>query len=287
MESIMSDHGKYLQCFELLLKNSREHECMIEFIHTILPDVLASIGVDKPTLNVMGVGSGSGEIDLEILKVLHEMHPDAKVENEVVEPSKPMINKYKALLLKTPGLDYATFRWNKMTATEFKTEWDKRNEKKMHFITMIQMLCYVDDMESTLSFYQSLLHKDGKILVILARAESAWARLFYDFEDQLYQKGFGLNISTKEIKSYLDSKKITYQTYKLHSPLDVTECFTPGDIKGEEKLDLVTEVIDFSKTAPPELKDRVLEFLKHPDNSQEVNGRILFDCSLEAVLIDA
>ncbi|KAF5902378.1 histamine N-methyltransferase-like, partial [Clarias magur] len=117
----------------------------------------------------MGVGSGSGEIDLEILKVLHEKHPDANVVNEVVEPSKPMLNKYKALLSKTPGLDYVTFRWNKMTATEFRTEWDKRNGNKMHFINMIQMLCYVDDMESTLSFYRSLLHKDGKILVILAR----------------------------------------------------------------------------------------------------------------------
>ncbi|KAI5086905.1 hypothetical protein C0J45_23870, partial [Silurus meridionalis] len=37
----------------------------------------------------------SGEIDLEILKVLHEKHPDAKIEVEVVEPSYAMLNKYK------------------------------------------------------------------------------------------------------------------------------------------------------------------------------------------------
>lgn len=37
-----------------------------------------------------------GEIDLEIIKVLHEKHPTAKVDNEVVEPSKEMLNKYKS-----------------------------------------------------------------------------------------------------------------------------------------------------------------------------------------------
>lgn len=36
-----------------------------------------------------------GELDLEILKMLHEKHPDARVENEVVEPSNNMLNKYK------------------------------------------------------------------------------------------------------------------------------------------------------------------------------------------------
>ncbi|KAM9456040.1 histamine N-methyltransferase-like [Clarias gariepinus] len=278
----------YLHTFELYLASSTEHQSIKNFIHTTLPDILASIGAGEPTLNVMGVGSGSGELDLEILKVLHEKHPDAKVENEVVDPSSAMLNKYRESISKMPSFDYVTFRWNKMTAVEFENEWKKRSsDKKMHFINMIQMLYYVKDPEATLSFYRNLLKKDGKILVIVNTEESAWARLFYAYEDELRQDGNSMCLTTGELKSFLNSKKIPYQSYKLPVLLDITKCFTPEDKKGEQILDILTEVVNFSKTAPPELKDGVVEFLKHPDNSQEVNGRILFDCSLEALLIDA
>lgn len=107
------------------------------------------------------------------------------------------------------------------------------------------------------------------------------------YKDQLITDIINNNITSGDIKSFLDSKKIPYQNYKFQSPVDITNCFTPGDEEGELFLDLLTMVIDFKKTAPPELKDGVLEFLKHPDNSQEVNGRILLDCSFEALMISA
>ncbi|KAK2823151.1 hypothetical protein Q7C36_019751 [Tachysurus vachellii] len=286
MQSLLDDYSEYLLNFEVLLANSAEHQCLKDFIHTTLPDILASIGSGESTLNVMGVGTGPGEIDLEILKLLHEIHPDAKVENEVVEPSDVMIKKHKALLSKTPGLDYVNFTFNEMTAVEFENEWKTRNsEKKMHFISMIQMLYYVEDPEATLSFYRSLLHKDGKVLIILLAGECAWIRLTEVFEDQMYKQGTVQNLSTSRIKSFLDSKKITYKNYKLQSMLDITECFIPGDKKGDRLLDFLTEVIEFRKTASPEQKEKVMKFLKL--NSQTVNGRILFDCSPEALLIDA
>lgn len=117
--------------------------------------------------------------------------------------------------------------------------------------------------------------------------ECAWARLLKEFQSQICKNGIAQNMTTSEVKTFLDSKKITYQKYNLTSLLDITECFTPGDEKGDRLLDLLTEVIEFRKTAPPKLKNDVLEFLKRSDNSQLVNGRYLFDCSLEALLIDA
>ncbi|GAA6112164.1 histamine N-methyltransferase-like [Tachysurus ichikawai] len=148
------------------------------------------------------------------------------------------------------------------------------------------MLYYVEDPEATLSFYRSLLHKDGKVLVMLLADESAWARLTDVFEDQMHKQGTTQNLATSRIKSFLDSKKIPYKNYKLQSDmLDITECFNPEDKKGDKILDLLTEVIEFRKTASTEQKEKVMEFLKL--NSQTVNGRILFDCSSEALLIDA
>ncbi|KAF5894032.1 histamine N-methyltransferase-like, partial [Clarias magur] len=167
-KSLADDYTRYLKSFEVFLERASEHQCMMEFIRNTLPDILTTVGAGKSTLNVMGLGSGSGEMDVEILSQLHAKHPEARVENEVVEPSRDMLHKYKALVSKTPGLDHITFKWNQMTASEFESDWKQRNtDKTLDFIHMIQMLYYVNDPKATISFFRSLLHKDGKLLIIM------------------------------------------------------------------------------------------------------------------------
>lgn len=68
--------------------------------------------------------------------------------------------------------------------------------------------------------------------------------------------------------------------------MDITECFTEGDEKGELLLDFLTEVLDFSNTASPELRAGVLEMLRHPDCSVESNGKVIFNNNLEAISLD-
>lgn len=68
--------------------------------------------------------------------------------------------------------------------------------------------------------------------------------------------------------------------------MDITECFTEGDEKGELLLDFLTEVLDFSKTASPELKDGVLNLLRHPDCSVESSGKVIFNNNLGVIVID-
>ncbi|XP_036432656.1 histamine N-methyltransferase-like isoform X1 [Colossoma macropomum] len=287
LRSLVEDYSRYLQCFQLFLERSSEHQCMRDFIHATLPDILASIGSGQSTLNVMGVGSGAGEIDLEMLGQLRLKHPEAKVDNEVVEPSGDMLYKYKVLVSKTPDLDHITFRWNKMTASEFEKDWKERSpEKRMDFIHMIQMLYYVKDPEATVTFFRGLLHKNGKLLIILVSGESGWGRLWRTFRAELCKTDISQCVTTGDVKSFLDAKGIPYQKHTMPSQMDITECFTPGDEKGELLLDFLTEVMDFSKSASPELRAGVLELLRHPDCSKEVDGRVIFNNNLEAVVLD-
>ncbi|XP_062861877.1 histamine N-methyltransferase-like [Trichomycterus rosablanca] len=287
LRSLVDDYPRYLKSFNLFLERSTEHQSMKDFIDGKLPDILAGVGGGRATLNVMGVGSGSGVIDLEMLAHLHAKHPDAKVDNEVVEPSDDMVYKYKVLVKDTPGLEHITFKWNKMTASEFESDWRQRNpDKKMDFIHMIQMLYYVKDPEATVSFFRSLLNKDGKLLIILVTGESGWGKLWKTYRAQLCKSEISQCITMGDIRSFLDAKTIPYQSFKLQSQMDITECFTAGDEKGELLLDFLTEVMDFSKNASPELKAGVLELLKHPDCSQEVDSRVMFNNNLEALVLD-
>lgn len=68
--------------------------------------------------------------------------------------------------------------------------------------------------------------------------------------------------------------------------MDITECFTPGDEKGELLLDFLTEALDFSKTALPELRAGVMDLLRHPDCSVESNGRVMFNNNLGAIVLN-
>lgn len=288
LRSLVDDFSRYLQAFNLFLERSSEHQTMREFIHGTIPQILTSIGGGRTTLNVMGVGSGAGEIDLELLAQLHAAHPEAKVENEVVEPSDDMVYKYKVLVSKTPGIDHISFKWNKMTALDFESHWRERNtHKKMDFIHMIQMLYYVKDPEATISFYRSLLDKDGKLLILLVSGESGWGRLWKTYKTQICKCDITQCITTGDVKSFLDAEGIPYESYSLPSQMDITECFTDGDEKGELLLDFLTEVMDFSKSASPDLKNGVLELLKHPDCSTELDGKIIFNNNLEAIVLQS
>uniref|UniRef100_A0A8C8H2T8 Histamine N-methyltransferase n=1 Tax=Oncorhynchus tshawytscha TaxID=74940 RepID=A0A8C8H2T8_ONCTS len=307
MKSLVEDNDRYLKSFQLFLERSSEHKCMQDFIHGILPDILASVGEGKANLNVMGVGSGAGEIDLEMFSQLHLKHPAVTVDNQVVEPSAQQLHLYKGcicviimlfnqlldiphlsvLVSQKPNLDYIKFTWNKMTATEFEKHWRENHlTKKMDFIHMIQMLYYVKDPGATVTFYQSLLDRNGKLLVILVSDESGWGKLWRTFRTQLCNTEISQCVTTGDIKAYLDSKTVSYQSYKLPSQMDITECFTEGDQRGELLLDFLTEVLDFSSTAPPELKRGVLDLLKTPDCSKEVDGRVIFNNTLEVLVVD-
>ncbi|XP_075965504.1 histamine N-methyltransferase isoform X1 [Anarhichas minor] len=285
--SLVNDDSRYQKCFQLFLERSSEHQCMRDFIHNMLPDILASIGNGKSHLNVIGVGSGAGEIDLEMLSELRLKHPGVTVDNEVVEPSSTQLNNYRVLVSQNPGLDYIKFTWNQMTAIEFEEHWKvKKMTKKADFIHMIQMLYYVKDPGATMSFFRSLLDKNGKLLLMLVSGESGWEKLWRTYRNQLCNTEISQCVTTGDIKSLLDSKGVSYQSYELPSQMDITECFTEGDEKGELLLDFLTEVLDFSKTASSELKAGVLELLRHPDCSVESNGKVIFNNNLGVIVID-
>lgn len=287
LKSLVHDDDRYQKSFQLFLERSTEHQCMRDFVHNLLPDILSSIGDGKSHLNVIGVGSGAGEIDLEMLAKLHLKHPGVTVDNEVVEPSSQQLHNYKILVSKKPDLGYIKFNWNKMTVSEFEEHWKaQKMTKKADFIHMIQMLYYVKDPGATINFFRSLLNKNGKLLIILVAGESGWSKLWRTYRHQLCNTEISQCVTTGDIKSFLESNGVSYQSYTLPSQMDITECFTEGDEKGELLLDFLTEVLSFSKTASPELKAGVMDLLRHPDCSVESNGKVVFNNNLEVIVID-
>ncbi|KAK3568734.1 hypothetical protein QTP86_015407, partial [Hemibagrus guttatus] len=145
------------------------------------------------------------------------------------------------LVAKKPGLDHITFRFNKMTASEFESDWKQRNtDQKLDFIHMIQMLYYVNNPKVTVSFFKSLLNKDRKLLIILVSGQNGWGRLWRTYRAQLCMSDISQCVTSGDVRNFLDAKGIPYQSHTLPSKMDITECFTAGDEKGELLLNFLT-----------------------------------------------
>ncbi|KFO81144.1 Histamine N-methyltransferase [Cuculus canorus] len=287
MRNLLNDPDRYLQSFRLFLANSTEHQCMQEFVERQLATLIASIGNGKTTINILSVGGGAGEIDLLILSKVQARYPGVTINNDVVEPSGDQISKYKERVAKTSNLENVKFTWHKETAYEYESRMNaEKKPKKWDFIHMIQMLYYVKDIPATIQYFHSLLETQAKLLIIVVSGMSGWERLWKKYGSSFPLDDLCSYISSAGLKRILDSAGLKYQVYELPSYMDITSCFIEGSKDGELLLDFLTETCEFSKTASPELKRQVMEELRKPECSEERDGKVFFNNTLSAIVIE-
>ncbi|XP_044160753.1 histamine N-methyltransferase-like [Bufo gargarizans] len=284
MRSLLSDSSRYVESFRLFLKNSTDHQCMQQFIETRLPGIVSSIGDGKTTINVLGVGSGSGEIDLKILSKIQARYPGIPIHSDIVEPSPEQILSYKERVAKTPGLENVHFNWINKTSFEFEVQVkEETSERKYDFIHMIHMLYYVEDVPATLTFFRSLLAPNGKLLIILVSGNSGSSIIWKKYGPRLPRNDQCL--SADDIADVLRSEGTKYQSYELPAYINITECFIDGNRNGDLMLDFLTETYDFNKNASPELREEIFQELQRPKYSSVKEGKIILNNNLSAIVV--
>lgn len=101
--------------------------------------------------------------------------------------------------------------------------------------------------------YASLLSVSG---------ECGWSKLWSIYGNELYRRELKLTLTAAGIKRNLTAEGVSFEAFVLPSTIDITDCFIPGEEKGELLLDWLTSVVDFRHTAPPELKASVMNLLR-------------------------
>ncbi|NXQ32209.1 HNMTA methyltransferase, partial [Alaudala cheleensis] len=287
MRCLLTTPDRYLQSFRVYLERSTEHQSMQEFVERQLPDVIASIGNGKSTINVLSVGSGAGEMDLQILSKIRARYPGVTINNDVIEPSADQISMYKERVAQASNLENIKFTWHTETAYEYESRMNaEKKTKKWDFIHMIQMLYYEKDIPATVRYFHSLLESKGKLLIILVSGKSGWETLWKKYGSSFPLEDLCTFVSSGDLPKMLDSAGLKYQLYELPSRLDITSCFIEGDRNGELLLDFLTETLDFVKTAPPELKHQIMEELRKPGCSEIRDGKVFFNSSLGVIVIE-
>ncbi|OXB67702.1 hypothetical protein ASZ78_002784 [Callipepla squamata] len=287
MKSLPTDLSSYVRCFRVFLAKSTEHQTVLRFLEQQLPGLLASTVSGKSAINILSVGSGAGEIDLQIISTLQANYPGVAIKIEVIEPSADQVLKYKECVAAKSNLNNVKFTWHEETADNFESRMKaEKKSQKWDFIHMVQMLYYVKDIPAIVRYFHSLLGAQAKLLIILVSGTGGWEALWRKCGPSFPTDGLCTFITSAKIKEILDPLGLKYTTYELPSQLDITCCFTKGDKDGELLLDFITQISEFSKTAPPELRQQVLEELRKPGCSENKNGKVIFNNNLSVIVVE-
>ncbi|XP_021404371.2 carnosine N-methyltransferase 2 isoform X1 [Lonchura striata] len=279
---------EYVEAFKAFLDHSTEHQCMDEFNKDQMPNIVAGLGAGKSTLNVLGVGSGTGEQDLKMIRILQAVHPGVFIDNEIVEPNPQHVAAYKELVNQAPDLQNVSFIWHQLTSLEYEQQVKERGtHKKFDFIHMIQMLYRVEDIPSTIKFFHSCLDHHGKLLIIILSDSSGWASLWKKHRDCLPATDSGHYITCSGITEVLRGLGVRHRVYELPSGWDITECFVEGDAVGGRMMDFLTGTKNFLGTAPPALRRRLQEALCQPECSSTRDGRVIFSNNLSMIVAES
>ncbi|XP_078693553.1 histamine N-methyltransferase B-like isoform X1 [Branchiostoma floridae x Branchiostoma belcheri] len=241
-----------------------------------LPDsVLCEPGKD---LRVLGIGSGSGEVDSAMLKTVLQRHKT--VYNRVVEPSGEMIERYKTLVRKDKSLGAVTFDWRQQTAEEY---FQTKEDTKFRLVHAIHVLYNVEDQDATLRNMWEQLAGGGHMLVAMESDTSDWGKLQYKLWDEFGQ-GDRLETSFRtsgDVKQWLDARGVSYVTSQDDININVTECLK------EESSEAGRMILDFLTKTPfvsndPEIKSTALDFIRC--NSSLVDDKVIFKLINEVVI---
>ncbi|XP_041807331.1 histamine N-methyltransferase A-like [Chelmon rostratus] len=277
--------GSDVESFQFYLKHSGEHEAILQCVHNILPGLLKRTGTEKSSLDVLGVGSGGGEVDTQMLTLLQSTFPAAPITAEIVEGSYQLTDNFKALVAKTTNLQKIPFVWHLMNSEEYEKQVKaKADVKKFDFIHMIQMIYYVDNLANTIKFYHSLLKSNGRLMIIIEASNSGWDILWKTYIKELQSDIITEYRSAGEVIACLRSLGLKYEEHPIPNSLDITECFDPSSQTGQHLLNFITAK-DFYQSFTPEIRAGMLDLLRKC--STEKDGRVFFNSDVTCILVYA
>ncbi|XP_072253399.1 histamine N-methyltransferase-like [Leuresthes tenuis] len=279
--------GTGVSSFQIYLEKSGEHNAILQCVQNVLPGEFLRIGAGKSSLNVLGVGSGGGEMDAQILSSLQSAYPAVPITADIVEGSSELIDNFKALVAKTANLQKIPFSWHIMASEDYAKEVKaKRDMKRFDLIHMIQMIYYVENLPETIKFYHSLLKNNGRLMIIVESTNSGWDILWKAYSKDLCVSAIKEYRASMEVVACLKSQGLTYVEHSVPNSFDITECFNPSSVTGERLLSFMTGKDHFYESFTPEIRAGILDLLRSKC-STEKDGKVFFNSNLSCILVHA
>ncbi|XP_038059891.1 histamine N-methyltransferase-like [Patiria miniata] len=285
LPSLFKNPDHYLKAYDTFCSASGKFNVFPEWVaserfsEAVVGKLQATLD-GREGIRILGVGSGSGEIDCAILKRLLRQFPC--IDNRVVDPSDELLGRYKALAeYKAHQLHGVTCDWRQQTIEQYKKAGDLT---KFHFISAIDSIYQAQDaLDSWLTYLYSRLESGGVMLVIMRTDDSGFTRFLNGF--QRFHANYH-DVTSGDVRSCLDRLGIAYTQYRQPRRMNITTCFDRASEEGNLLLDFLTFTMCFREAASEDLQTWVMEHLASSDCSERNGDEIWFSLDWDAVIIN-
>ncbi|XP_041472060.1 histamine N-methyltransferase B-like [Lytechinus variegatus] len=273
-------YSKSFQIYAKACNKFAEFEQWVEdvFPKLVLDKMTESFSVDTK-INVLGVGSGSGEMDSKMATSIKSRF--SSVRNVIVDPGKKQLDLYRSLVEVNDFPAGIEFDFHEAGIDEFLIS-EGEPPTKYHFINAVQSIYYVDDMKGTVDNLYRRLEAGGVFLItmISSEARNASMKLWDRFPPaQRYD-------SSDFLKQILSSLDIAFEEHHHVNNLDIAHCFDEGSEEGTYLLDYLTKTFDFRGTVSPEHYKEVKDFMVSDQCSEKKeDGAIMYTNDWDAIVI--
>ncbi|XP_038066471.1 histamine N-methyltransferase-like [Patiria miniata] len=275
---LTDDPDHYVKSFKIFRARCSEFSVFPGWVDGVLGEaVVGKLTLDgQEEVRVLGVGSGSGEMDSPVLNMLSKRFP--RINKCVVEPNPRFLDQYKARAQsEVHELQGLYYEWRQQTIQQYEKAGDSA---KFHFISAIHSIYYVD--ESSLMYLYDRLEPGGIMLVVLRSDKSGHARFWNRL--QSFRHRF-VYTDAALVRNVLDSRGIPYTHFHEPQFLDITKCFDEASEEGSLLVDFLTQTVHFKETAPEDVQRSMMEYLASSDCSESKSEAILLNIDLDAIVI--
>ena len=249
---------EYAECFDAFKKISSEWESMRKWLND---DFLPTCTWPEP-LNILSIGSGDGEFDIELMKLILKRW---RIESYIAVDPNPHHNemfesRFHGSNLQVPNLGIVSASFP-----------DAQLGKKFDLIHMTQCLYYIPDRVRAIQAALEFLNDDGLILIFhqtskgINEIQRRFLRQVKGDENEMY--------SSNEIYGVLQSLHVKFDFDTLEGRLDVSDLLTPESDNGIQLLNFFLECR--ADLLPHDVKQEVISFIKNLAFSEN-NRQYLF-----------
>eukprot|EP00057_Strongylocentrotus_purpuratus_P033764 XP_792696.1 PREDICTED: histamine N-methyltransferase [Strongylocentrotus purpuratus] len=290
LKYILDDLDHYTKSYHVFAKKSSKFTGLVKWVEDVFPKLVLDKLVEsfsaETQINVLGVGSGSGEMDSKMAASIKTRFKS--VRNVVVEPGEKQLEKYRSLVeSKKSEFEGIEFDHRQLSIDEYRAL-EGNHSSKYHFINAIQSLYYADDFNDTIRYLYDCLEEGGILLItIISDISGSW-RLWNHFPR--LQDIIGPYFCVQHLRQGLSSHDIPFHDIPFdenhqRAHVDITSCFEKGSKEGKLLVDFISQIVDFHGSASPEFYKEVVDYIGSEECSErKEDGTILYNNDWDAVV---
>ena len=251
-------------------------------------------------MNILSVGSGNGEKDLLVLKVIRESlrrndnGSEVKIFNRGIEPNTYFCDLYNEAIenMLTPSDDQATeFEICEQSFQDYSQHTEKY-PVKFDVVHFIHSIYYLDMEEALCHCFEKELGENGVFVCIVSGLDLINLVLAKQPTNGYGQKNGAIENLEKagQLVEIAKSKGGKHEVYMNEYSIDVTEVFDPKSTEGNLLLDFLTHTINFRETADKQVVEETLAVVRDQSSysfqrwEKAWKEERLVDCSLQVII---